>query len=141
MALLTAGPTTWHSRCAGRDCRSEIEVRVDARRSLLKLWLAHSEAGQDFVAVLAPLGIYLPGTVQLSLDGGHSAVAALPLIDCSPQGCRGLAPVSAALLAGLSGAGTVTVLMQDSRTRGRIGVVVPMTGFRDSLVPMMLKRG
>ena len=125
---------SWATSCAasGRgdalDCAIEQRVIEGRTRKFLASMRIRvpSDTRSPVMLVQAPLGIYLPGKLVVSVDGKE--VATLEFQNCNQNGCYAGAPVSAELLAGMVQGESLSLTIQ-SASRQPVEVPISLIGF------------
>lgn len=120
----------WQLRCEvapQRQCEIAAVANTAQGRPAAQVLLGRlGQQGQQVVAVVAPLGVHLPGQVQLVLDGPPLR---LEFQRCVAEGCIASAPLNDALLRALRAepANARVILLDPARTE--IALSLSMRGF------------
>jgi len=127
-------PPEWVSRCASEGRQGALECALEQTAFLSKTGQlvtavtvrVPADTRQPTMAVQVPVGLYLPGGVNLQIDDGK----AMPLVlqTCDLKGCYAGTQVSAEMLAALKAGKKLSVTFQ-SLNKENISVPLQLSNF------------
>jgi invasion protein IalB len=120
-AGLSAG---WVKVCAGPNCVTSYETVAEDGSPLASIQLQNVETEQRRRLVIGvPLGVWIDDGIQVRIGSG--APVTVPFGTCLVNGCFGSMPVSAAQLAAMRRAETLSLVVRNPDMTG-VNVVVPL---------------
>jgi invasion protein IalB len=114
----------WVKVCAGPNCVTSYETVGEDGAPLASIQLQNVETEQRRRLVIGvPLGVWIDDGIQVRI--GTSAPVTVPFGTCLVNGCFGSMPVSAAQLAAMRRAETLSLVVRNPDMTG-VNVVVPL---------------